>query len=141
MPPGDHSPRDHPGPSPYSDEPGAAPGDEHDRGQPGQSTGERQPDEAVGGEQPDDVLMVEHLLAPDGLIPAAHSSGHDRYAYVLQGQMTARIGRETIVAGPGSIVSIPRGFRHAMWSADGSWARVRVLHVLGPREGPARDAA
>ncbi len=128
MPPGDHSPDDDRGSSPD----GAQPGDAVDGAQPG---------DAVDGEQPDDVLMVEHLLEPNGPIPAARSLGHDRYAYVLQGQMTARVGRETVVAGPGSIVSIPRGFRHAMWSADGSWARVRVLHVLGPGEGPSREVA
>ncbi len=119
MPPGDHSPSD----DPSSSSDGAEPGD------------------AIDSEQPGDVLMVEHLLSPGGLVPSARSSGHDRYAYVLQGQMTARVGREIVVAGPGSIVSIPRGFRHAMWNPNGQLARVLVLHVLGPGPATAREAA
>ena len=91
--------------------------------------------------RPDEVLVVEHLMAPGGAAPAARASDHDRYACVLEGQLTARVGRETVVAGPGSIVSIPRGFRHAMWNADGRLARVVVLHVFGPRPGVDRKAA
>ena len=106
----------------------------------GDHTPSDDPDPSSEGEEPDDVLMVEHLLSPGGLMPTVRSSDHDRYAYVLQGQMTARVGRETVVAGPGSIVSIPRGFRHAMWNADGSFARVLVLHVLGPGPAPAGKA-
>jgi quercetin dioxygenase-like cupin family protein len=119
MPPGDHSPSDDPSPS----------------------SDDAEAEDALDGDQPGDVLMVEHLLAPGGLIPAARSSDHDRYAFVLQGQMTARVGRETVFAGPGSIVSIPRGFRHAMWNTDGVLVRVLVLHVFGPGPAPAGKAA
>ena len=86
-------------------------------------------------------LLVEHFMAPGGLAPAARASDHDRYAYVFEGQVTARVGRETLIAGPGTIVSIPRGFRHAMWNTDGRLARVLVLHVFGPRPGLGREVA
>jgi len=99
------------------------------------------PGPVYDGGQTEGSLMVEHLMAPGGGVPAAHASDHDRYAYVLEGQMTARVGRETLVAGPGSIVSIPRGFRHAMWNEHGRLAHVLVLHVYGPRPGVGKAVA
>ena len=77
----------------------------------------------------DEVVTVEHLLAPGAPSLPTPPAGHARYAYVLEGQVTARIGAETLIAGPGSIVSLPAGFRHSLACAGDTTARVLVVHV------------
>jgi quercetin dioxygenase-like cupin family protein len=76
-----------------------------------------------------DGEAVEYLLTPGEPGPRTHRSGRDRYAYVLEGQVAARIGAHTHVAGPGSVVAIPRGFDHALHSANQAAARVLVLEA------------
>jgi quercetin dioxygenase-like cupin family protein len=98
---------------------------EHDSGR-GPTHG---PARDPGAGEPDDVAMVEHLLAPGDPAPRTPPADHDRYAYVLEGQVAARIGAETLIAGPGSIVSIPRGCRHSLRSAGDTAAHVLVVHV------------
>ncbi len=96
------------------------------------------PDPARDQEDPDETYLVEYLLPTDGLIPPTSSAAHDRYVYVLEGRLAARVGRETLMAGVGTIIAIPRGYRSVLWdggaTGDGPAARVAVLHVW-----PAED--
>jgi quercetin dioxygenase-like cupin family protein len=91
----------------------------------------------------DDIVTVEHLLAPGTPARRTRPADHDRYAYVLEGQVVALIGAETLVVGPGSIVSIPRGYHHALRCAGDSAARVLVVHARDedPNEPRRRRAA
>lgn len=102
---------------------------------PARIDGAHQPAHEAAAGEPDDVVMVEHLLTPGDPVPHMPPADHARYAYVLEGQVAARIGAETLIAGPGSIVSIPRGSRHSLRSADGAAARVVVVHVRETEPG------
>ena len=109
----------------------------HDRARERPRDGVRDP----AGEH-DDVVTVEHLLAPGAPSLPTPPADHARYAYVLEGQVTARIGAETLIAGPGSIVSLPAGFRHSLACAGDTTARVLVVHVRETeREDPAERRA
>jgi quercetin dioxygenase-like cupin family protein len=102
---------------------------------PGEHSPGDNPGQSPHGDEPDGAVMVEHLLWPGDPAPRTHPADHDRYAYVVEGQVAARVGPEILVVGPGSIVSIPRGFHHSLHSAGDSIARVQVLHLPAP--GPA----
>ena len=65
---------------------------------------------------PGERVVVEDVLPAHGLRPPPTASDHDRYAYVIEGRLGAFIGH-TVTAGPGSIVSIPRGASASMWNA------------------------
>jgi quercetin dioxygenase-like cupin family protein len=108
---------------------------------PGHGPGDPAHDSAgdPGGGAPDDVVMVEHLLAPGEPAVPSPPADHARYAYVLEGLVTARIGSETVLAGPGSILSIPRGCRHSLSSAAGTAARVVVVHVRETEPGDPQE--
>jgi len=61
-------------------------------------------------------VVVEEVLPAHGLMPPLTASDHDRFAYVIEGRLGAFIGHN-VTAGPGSIVSIPRGAAAALWNA------------------------
>jgi hypothetical protein len=69
-----------------------------------------------GKDDTSERVLVEELLPAHGLIPPLTASDHDRYAYVIAGRLGAYVGH-TVTAGPGSIVSIPRGAAAAIWNA------------------------
>ena len=64
---------------------------------------------------PDERVLVEEVLPAHGLIPPLTAADHDRYAYVIEGHLAAWIGR-SVMAGPGSIVAIPRGASASLWN-------------------------
>jgi quercetin dioxygenase-like cupin family protein len=82
---------------------------------------------------------IEYLLTPGDPAPRTPPTDRDRYAYVVEGQVAARIGGQTHVAGPGSVVAIPRSLDHSLRSANQAYARVLVLEV-GDDENGAADA-
>jgi quercetin dioxygenase-like cupin family protein len=92
--------------------------------------------------EPDEVVTVEHVLAPGAHALPAPSADYGRYAYVLDGQVVALIGGQTLIVGPGSIVALPRGYRYSLHCAGDTAARVLVVRVRAaesdePREGRA----
>ena len=80
---------------------------------------------------------VEYLLTPGAPAPCTFPADRDRYAYVVEGQVAARIGAQTHVAGPGSVVALPHGLDHALRSANQAYARVLVLEAGGDEHGEA----
>ena len=84
----------------------------------------------------DERVVVEDVLPAHGLIPPLTASDHDRYAYVIEGRLGAFVG-QTVTAGPGSIVSIPRGAAAALWNALPRDCVEMQLVVTSPAgEGP-----
>src|SRR5262245_19206478 len=74
--------------------------------------------------------VVEHLIAPGGLVlPHLHRT-EDEYSYVLEGTIGARVGDHEVVAGPGSYLIKPRGLMHTFWNAGPGPAR--LLEVIAP---------
>lgn len=83
--------------------------------------------EASGGS----VAVVEHTLAP-GLLgaPPHRHEREDETSYVLSGELTVRVGGETVTVGPGGIVVKPRGVVHTFWNAGAE--PVRFVEVITP---------
>lgn len=62
-----------------------------------------------------------------GLEPPPHTHTHEDETYViLEGRWTFRAGTETISAGPGSLVFLPRGVQHS-FSVEEDAARALIL--------------
>jgi len=75
--------------------------------------------------------LIQHTLGP-GLIgaPPHRHNREDELSYVLEGTLT--VWREGVVtaAGPGTLVTKPRGEWHTFWNAgDGT---VRFLEIISP---------
>ena len=106
------------------------------RSQSSMSAGEHNP--SSGHDRDDEA--VEYLLTPGDPGPRIHPCDRDRYAYVLEGQVAARVGAQIHVAGPGSVVAMPRGFEHTLRAADQAAARVLVLQADDERPDDAAAA-
>ena len=75
--------------------------------------------------------VVEHALAPKALGAPMHvHTREDEYSFVLSGRIGVQIGEETLEAGPGELVTKPRGVPHAFWNAHDEEAR--VLELISP---------
>src|SRR5215469_16502335 len=84
----------------------------------------------LGGETGESIMMFEETL------PAGTTSLHhlhydsDEVAWVLEGELTFKIGNEITTGGPGSCAFIPRNVAHA-WKNTGSETG-RVLFLYTP---------
>lgn len=75
--------------------------------------------------------LLEHTLAP-GLIgaPPHRHAREDELSYVLAGELTVWRAGVITVAGPGTVVSKPRGQWHTFWNAGSH--PVRFLELISP---------
>jgi quercetin dioxygenase-like cupin family protein len=72
----------------------------------------------VTGEETGGAYFAMKALVPPGGGPPPHiHRREDETFYVLDGDVTFRLGSETIVAGPGDFVSVPRGIVHNFHNA------------------------
>jgi uncharacterized cupin superfamily protein len=73
----------------------------------------------LGGEQTGGrFALVEHPLAPRALGSPVHNHhNEDEFSYVLEGDAGVEIDDRVFVAGPGTLVTKPRGVPHAFWNA------------------------
>jgi quercetin dioxygenase-like cupin family protein len=75
--------------------------------------------------------VVEHPIAARALAAPMHVHQHeDEYSYVLAGEVGFQVGDEVFTAGPGQLVSKPRGIWHGFWNAGDEPAR--VLELISP---------
>ena len=75
--------------------------------------------------------VVLHTLAPRALGAPVHTHRHeDEYSYVLAGRVGVELDGTTIVAGPGDLVTKPRGVPHAFFNPGDEPAR--LLEVITP---------
>ena len=86
----------------------------------------------LGGDRTAGSLsLVEHPLQPRALGSPMHTHRHeDEYSVVLEGQVGAQIGEQTVVAGPGTVLVKPRGVPHAFWNPADRPAR--LLEIISP---------
>jgi quercetin dioxygenase-like cupin family protein len=86
----------------------------------------------LGGDQTAGRLsLVEHPLQPRALGSPMHTHrNEDEYSVVLEGQVGAQIGGQTVVAGPGAVLVKPRGVPHAFWNPADQPAR--LLEIISP---------
>ena len=86
----------------------------------------------LGGDRTGGSLsLVEHPLQPRALGSPVHTHrDEDEYSVVLEGQVGAQIGEQTVVAGPGTVLVKPRGVPHAFWNPADQPAR--LLEIISP---------
>ena len=78
-----------------------------------------------GGRTAGSLSLVEHPLQPRALGSPVHTHrNEDEYSVVLEGQVGAQIGEQTVVAGPGTVLVKPRGVPHAFWNPADQPARL-----------------
>lgn len=88
-----------------------------------------------GGETGGSLMMFEQTM-PAGTRSTFHlHRDSDEVAYVLDGEITVKIGDRLTVAGPGTCAFMPRGVPHA-WKVSGAdGARVLFLYTPGSAGG------
>ena len=75
--------------------------------------------------------LIEHRIPPRTLAAPIHThEREDEYSYVLSGRMGAQVGDQVVEAGPGELVSKPRGIRHAFWNASDQ--ETVLLELISP---------
>jgi mannose-6-phosphate isomerase-like protein (cupin superfamily) len=74
-----------------------------------------------------ELLAFELVLTPDGKVPGMHVHPAQTECFrVVEGRMRFKLGRETIEAGPGDVVTVPAGARHKFANAGGQVAKAQV---------------
>jgi quercetin dioxygenase-like cupin family protein len=79
----------------------------------------------VTGEESGGAYFAMEALVPPGGGPAPHiHTREDETFYVLEGKVEFLLGEETILAGPGDFVNIPRGAVHRFQNTGTDTARL-----------------
>lgn len=79
----------------------------------------------VTGEESDGEYFAMEALVPPGGGPPPHiHRREDETFYVIDGSCTFRLGNETVTAGPGDFVNIPRGTVHCFRNDGTGTARL-----------------
>src|SRR5262245_62107993 len=77
----------------------------------------------TGGE----YVLVEVVVQPDGFVAAAHVHPFQTEVFeILEGEVTFKAGKETIVAKAGDTVRVDPGTPHKFWNAGETDARFRT---------------
>ncbi len=76
------------------------------------------------------LAVVEHPIASRRLVPPHIHTMEDEVSYVLQGRIGARIGDETVEAGPGTYIYKPCNVPHTFWNPGSEPAR--ILEIICP---------
>lgn len=84
----------------------------------------------TGAESDGRLALLEVEIPPRTLVKPHTHTLEDEFSVVLAGTVGARIGEDTLEAGPGSYLVKPRGVPHAMWNAGSE--SVKVLEILSP---------
>ena len=74
-----------------------------------------------------ELLAFDFALRPGGAVPISHVHPiqTERFA-VVAGRMRFRVGRRTVIAGPGDVIEVAPGVRHAFANVGDEEARLRV---------------
>ena len=78
----------------------------------------------TGEESGGAYFSMEALVPPGGGPPPHVHSNEDETFYVLEGDVTFRLGAEEVVAGPGDFVHVPRGHVHCFQNRGTATARI-----------------
>ena len=87
-------------------------------------TGERVVFRKTAADTKGKAVVIDVYVEPHGFVAAAHvhPSQEERFE-VLAGTLDMRLGRETVVAGPGDVVVVPAGTPHRFRNAGDETAR------------------
>jgi mannose-6-phosphate isomerase-like protein (cupin superfamily) len=90
---------------------------------------------AVAAQTGGDFSLMERTLPPGGRRPPAHQHVNCSEAFfVLDGEVSFRLGDADLTGGPGDFLLVPRGAAHTFGNTGSVQARLLVLHA------PAMDA-
>ena len=79
----------------------------------------------VTGEESGGAYFAMEALVPPGGGPPPHThSREDETFYLVEGEIQFRLGDETVVAGPGDFVNVPRGTVHCFTNSGAGTARM-----------------
>ncbi len=93
------------------------------------------------GKDTDGRFSLGEGLAPKGAEPPPHThTREDEAYYVLEGELTFRVGGQTVEAGPGDYVWLPRGVEHS-FEIKTEQARALVLFTRRGWRRPSRSWA
>lgn len=90
-------------------------------------TGERIIFRKTAADTNGELLEIDLELAPDGQVPGkhVHASQEERFE-VISGTMKFKMGRKTIIAEAGEVVTVPAGASHKFENGGDETAHVRV---------------
>lgn len=77
-----------------------------------------------------DLAVIEFHLGPRRLVPPHSHVSEDELSYILEGEVSFRVGDRTFTASPGTHVYKPRGVFHTFWNATDRSAR--LLEIIVP---------
>ena len=81
------------------------------------------------------MSLFELAIGPHGGAPPHLHPSQDETHYILEGRYTCRCGAQTIDAGPGSEVYVPRGNVHGFTNVTPGWGRMLcIVCPPGPLE-------
>jgi quercetin dioxygenase-like cupin family protein len=90
----------------------------------------------VTGEESGGAYFAMEAFVPPGGGPGPHvHTREDETFYVLEGHVEFLLGEETVVAGPGDFVNVPRGVVHRFRNAGAETARVVLTFTPAGIEG------
>jgi quercetin dioxygenase-like cupin family protein len=84
---------------------------------------------ATGEETGGRMALLEQRITPAGDTPRHVHQHEDEALYVLEGRVRAVIGSDTVTAGPGESVFLPRGIPHSLHAES---PEARGLAVVSP---------
>jgi quercetin dioxygenase-like cupin family protein len=84
----------------------------------------------TGAESGGSYFAMEAIVPPGGGPPPHTHSHEDETFYVVEGECTFRLGEDTVVAGPGDFVNVPRQTVHCFRN-DGA-APARMILTFTP---------
>jgi len=97
----------------------------------------------IGGSQTGGRFsVVEHPLPGRSLGSPLHTHHReDEYSFVVEGQFGIQLGDDILDAGPGDLITKPRGVPHAFWNRGDEPGR--LLEIISPAgfEGYFRELA
>ena len=78
----------------------------------------------TGAESGGAYFAMETLVPPGGGPPPHIHRNEDETFYVVEGEMSIRLGESTVTAGPGDFVHVPRGLVHCFRNEGTGVARM-----------------
>jgi quercetin dioxygenase-like cupin family protein len=81
-------------------------------------TGERLHFRATAADTGGEAVVVEVTVQPNGFVAAAHVHPYQTEQFeIVSGTLTFQVGRETLEARPGHVVTVEPGTPHKFWNA------------------------
>jgi quercetin dioxygenase-like cupin family protein len=85
----------------------------------------------VGSSQTLSGLSIVDHRVPAGYAPPAHQHHDDETFYILEGQFAVRCGQQSWLAGPGSLVFLPRDIPHGFVVSGAGPGRTLLITAPG----------